>query len=159
MGLSLRQRSHSQVQFPQDSWSPSTVSDSRLPQPGGPGPLIYIPHEQGGLVIPPGNWFRFCCLLQLTGLWWRYLTPPPHSRTGLILFCTTYIVSRQTHRKHIHCPTMGICELHRKHLFLSCCIYSALHSNGSYPIVACVFVVAGMCLPSHCPTMGLHITI
>jgi hypothetical protein len=30
---------------------------------------------------------------------------------------------------------------HRKHLFLYCCSYSALHSNGSYPIVACVFVV------------------
>jgi hypothetical protein len=29
-----------------------TVSDSRLPQPGGPGPHIYIPQEQGGPVIP-----------------------------------------------------------------------------------------------------------
>jgi hypothetical protein len=38
---------------------------------------------------------------------------------------------------------MDICEPHRKHLFLYCCIYSALHSNGSYPIVACVSVVAG----------------
>jgi hypothetical protein len=26
----------------------------RLPQPGGPGPCIYIPQEQGGPVIPPG---------------------------------------------------------------------------------------------------------
>jgi hypothetical protein len=29
---------------------------SRLPQPGGPGSRIYIPHEQGGPVIPPGHW-------------------------------------------------------------------------------------------------------
>jgi hypothetical protein len=29
-----------------------------------------------------------------------------------------------------------------------------LHSNGSYPIVACVFVAAGMCLPRR-----LHVTI
>jgi hypothetical protein len=29
----------------------------RLPQPGGPGPCIYIPQEQGGPVIPPGIWF------------------------------------------------------------------------------------------------------
>jgi hypothetical protein len=32
-----------------------------------------------------------------------------------------------------------------------------LHNNGSYPIVACVFVAAGMCLPSRCLTMGVHV--
>jgi hypothetical protein len=30
-------------------------SHLRLPQPGGPGPHIYIPQEQGGPVIPPGT--------------------------------------------------------------------------------------------------------
>jgi hypothetical protein len=35
---------------------------------------------------------------------------------------------------------MDICEPHRKYLFLYCSIYSALHSNGSYPIVSCVVV-------------------
>jgi hypothetical protein len=55
---------------------------------------------------------------------------------------TTYTVSTRLHRKHIRCPAMDICEPHRKHLFLYCCIYSALHSNGSYPIVACIFAVA-----------------
>jgi hypothetical protein len=30
-----------------------TVSDLRLPQPGGTSPCIYIPQEQGGPVIPP----------------------------------------------------------------------------------------------------------
>jgi hypothetical protein len=49
---------------------------------------------------------------------------------------------------------MDIREPHRKHLFLYCCIYSALHSNGSYPIVACVFVAAGVYLPSRCTEMG-----
>jgi hypothetical protein len=46
--------------------SPShfTVSDSRLPQPGGPGPHIYIPQEQGGPVIPPG--IGFGSLLELS---------------------------------------------------------------------------------------------
>jgi hypothetical protein len=45
-----------------------------------------------------------------------------------------------------------------------------LHSNGSYSIVACVFVEGGMCLPSHClalnvysdfiiPAFGCHVTI
>jgi hypothetical protein len=46
-----RQRSHSWVRVP------LTVSDSRHPQPGGPGPRIYIPQEQGGPVIPPGTGF------------------------------------------------------------------------------------------------------
>jgi hypothetical protein len=40
-----RQRSHSQVQVLRDSWPHFSVSDSRLPQPGGPGPRIYITRE------------------------------------------------------------------------------------------------------------------
>jgi hypothetical protein len=36
-----------------------TASDSRIPQPGGPGPRIYIPQEQGDPVIPPGSGFHF----------------------------------------------------------------------------------------------------
>jgi hypothetical protein len=30
-----------------------------------------------------------------------------------------------------------------------------LHSNGSYSVVACVFIAAGMCLPSHCLAMNV----
>jgi hypothetical protein len=41
-----RQRSHSQVQVLRDSWPHFTVSDMRLPQPGGPGPHIYIPRNR-----------------------------------------------------------------------------------------------------------------
>jgi hypothetical protein len=91
----------------------------------------------------------------------RGLAPYSHSRSTshLILFCTTYTVSRRTHRKRIRCPVMYICEPHRKHLLLYCCIYSTLHSNGSYPIVACVFFVAEMCLLSRCLATGLYVTI
>jgi hypothetical protein len=92
MGLSFtiaagpRKRSHSHVRVPRDSLVHFTVSDSRLPQPGGPGPRIYIPQEQGGPVIPPGNAFPFRLLLRLAGLQWRYSTPPPHGRlTDFIL--------------------------------------------------------------------------
>jgi hypothetical protein len=60
----LRQRSHSQVRVPRGLWPHFTVSDLRLPEPGGPGPCIYIPQEQGGLVIPPG-----------TGFWLPYKRP------------------------------------------------------------------------------------
>jgi hypothetical protein len=63
-----RQRSHSQVLVPLDSWSHFAVSDSRLSQPGGPDPRIYIPQEQGGPVIPPGTRFPFRRLLRLAGL-------------------------------------------------------------------------------------------
>jgi hypothetical protein len=58
MGLSFtiaadpRQRSHSQVQVPWDIWPYFTVSDSTLPQPGGPGPRIYILQEPGGPIYP-----------------------------------------------------------------------------------------------------------
>jgi hypothetical protein len=63
MGLSFisaagpRQRSHSRIRVPRDSWRYFTLSDSRCPQPGGPGPRIYIPQEEGVSVIPLGTGF------------------------------------------------------------------------------------------------------
>jgi hypothetical protein len=41
------------------------LSQIRGPQPGGPGPRIYIPRVQGGPVIPPGTGFPFRLLLPL----------------------------------------------------------------------------------------------
>jgi hypothetical protein len=84
MGLSFtvsagpRHRSHSRVGAPRDSWRYFTVPHSELPQPGGPCPRIYFPHEQGGPVIPPGTGFLFCHLLWLVELRWCYSNPPPH---------------------------------------------------------------------------------
>jgi hypothetical protein len=49
-----RQCSHSRVLVPY-----FTVSDSKLSQPGGPGPRIYVPQKQGGLVILPDTEFPF----------------------------------------------------------------------------------------------------
>jgi hypothetical protein len=63
MGLSFtvadgrRQRIHSHVRVPRDSWPRFTVSNSRFHQPGGPGPRVYIPQEHGGPVILPGTGF------------------------------------------------------------------------------------------------------
>jgi hypothetical protein len=57
---------------------------------------------------------------------------------------------------------MDICEPHRKHLLRHGSIVAFTapsHSNGSYPIVACVFVAAGMCLPSRCLETGVHVTL
>jgi hypothetical protein len=34
-----------------------------------------------------------------------------------------------------------------------------LHNNGSYPIVACVFFAAGMCLPRRSLAMSLYVAV
>jgi hypothetical protein len=57
------QRSHSRVRVPRESWPHFTLSESKLPQPGGPGSSIYIPQEQDGPVIPPGTGFLFVASL------------------------------------------------------------------------------------------------
>jgi hypothetical protein len=68
---------------------------------------------------------------------------PASIREWLLIYdWTNYIVLRRFHRKHNRYPAMVICEPHRKHHFLYCCIYNALHSNGNYPSVDCIFVVA-----------------
>jgi hypothetical protein len=115
-----RQRSHSWVRVPRDSWPYFTLSDSRLPHPGGPGPRIYIPQEQGSTVIPPGTGFHFRRLLRLTGLRWRYSKPPPRGLLSRFSFSfydwTTYIVSRRIRRKQIRCPVRDIWEPHKNTL-------------------------------------------
>jgi hypothetical protein len=120
----LRQRSHSQARVSRDSWPHFTVLDSRLPQPGGPGPRIYIRQEQGGPVISPGTGFTFRRLLRLVGIRWRYSTPPPH---GIEVVNLTVFKTTARHGPH------------RKHRFY---------------IVARLFVFAGMCLPSRCLETG-----
>jgi hypothetical protein len=47
---------------------------------------------------------------------------------------------------------------HRKHSFYCWWgVFTArMHSNGSYSIVTCVFVEAGMCLPSRCLAMNVY---
>jgi hypothetical protein len=55
IAVGARQRIHSWVQVPRDSWPYFSDSDSRLRQAGGSGPRIYIPQEQGGPVISTGT--------------------------------------------------------------------------------------------------------
>jgi hypothetical protein len=47
-----RQRTHSRIRVTWDSRPYFTLSDSRLPQPGGAGSGIYIPQELDGSVYP-----------------------------------------------------------------------------------------------------------
>jgi hypothetical protein len=95
-----RQRSHSRVRVPRGSIPYVTVSDSRLSQPGGPGPLIYIPQEKGGPVIPPGTRFPFRRLVRLAGLRWRYSNPPPRGMPTFLSLHVEYLILHGPHRKH-----------------------------------------------------------
>jgi hypothetical protein len=78
-----RQRSHSQVRFRRNTRPHFTVSNSRLPQPVGPGPRIYIFQEVGSPAIYPGTVFPFYS--RVAGLRWRYSTPPPYSSLALLI--------------------------------------------------------------------------
>jgi hypothetical protein len=63
-----RQRNHGthdHILLSQYSW---------IPQPGVPGPYIYVLQEQGGPVIPPGTVFHFNRLLRLLDWWTYYIT-------------------------------------------------------------------------------------
>jgi hypothetical protein len=76
-----------------------------------------------------------------------FLSPPTSRRATMQVFDLDFtglliIVWRRTRGKHILYPVLNTREPHRKHIFLYCFIYSALHNNKSYPIVVCVFVVA-----------------
>jgi hypothetical protein len=73
-----RQRTHSRVWVPRNSWPYFAVSVSRLPQPGGSGPCIDVPQWQDGPVILRAIGFPCHRLLRLEGLRWRYSNPPPH---------------------------------------------------------------------------------
>jgi hypothetical protein len=96
-----RQRNHSWVWVPRHSWPYFTVSDLRLPQPGGPGPRIYILQEHGGPVIPPGIGVPFRRLLRLAGLWRRHSNPPPRGvnplQTETFLHKHSVRTSQETH--------------------------------------------------------------
>jgi hypothetical protein len=72
-----RQCSYPLVRVPRDLCPYFTLSDSRIPKPGGPGPYIYILQEEGGSVTPPNTGFPFCRLLYLAGPRWSYSTLPP----------------------------------------------------------------------------------
>jgi hypothetical protein len=100
-----RQRSHSRVRVPRDSWPYFTASYSRLSESWGPGPHIYIPQEHNGPVLPPGTWFPFRRLLRLAmgevcgaAFAWafygsspRYITPVRTAQKSHFLY---YVFSR-----------------------------------------------------------------
>jgi hypothetical protein len=72
------------------------LSHLRLPQPGGPGPRIYIPQETGWPSYTPGHCVPFFRLLRLAGMRWRYSNPPPHGEElNEIRYLRLYIFIRR----------------------------------------------------------------
>jgi hypothetical protein len=60
-----RQRSHFRVRVPRDSLQYFTISDSRLPQPGGPGPPYLYPPRTGWPSYAPRHWVPFPSLRKI----------------------------------------------------------------------------------------------
>jgi hypothetical protein len=90
-----RQHSHSRVRVPRDSLTYFTLSEPRLPQPGGPGPVLYSPGT-GDPIRPSGTGFPFRRLLRLAGLRWSYSNPPPRGNWLQLLTGPSYNTSART---------------------------------------------------------------
>jgi hypothetical protein len=75
------------------------------------------------------------------------------------------VISRTQSNSNSSCMRSSLYSLEadgRKHCFLYCCegVFTApLHNNGSYSIVAFIFVATGICLPSRCLAMFIHVTV
>jgi hypothetical protein len=109
------QRSHSWVLVPRGSGQYFILSDSRLPQPGGPGLSIYINQEQNGPVISPDIGFPFRHLLRLAGLRWKYSNPPPHGQPmgseSESLRLAVYLQSVRLSAKHLEAQGQTVLQL------------------------------------------------
>jgi hypothetical protein len=140
----LRQRSHSQVRVPRGSWPPFTVSDLRLPQPGGPGLCIYIPQEQGGPVIHPGTGLLFDpCLL----VWLPFIASGEPDRNHCL------------QKFHYCCSSTVYSALPRECVFTAAtCVRKPLPRNG-HPLqlhhsgFQADTLVMETCLAKRCPTV------
>jgi hypothetical protein len=137
------------------------LSHSRLPQPGGPGPRIYIPREQGGPFIPHALGSLFVASYDSQGCD-RCIRTRLH--TGFL----------QLNRSAI-CQNKYSARTTRKTQPLYCCrdvfkapLHSYLCSADHIENVVLLFVRPGMllmlpsngrCLPSHCLATGLYATI
>jgi hypothetical protein len=91
MGLSFttadgpRQRSHFQVRVPRDSWPHFTVSDSRLPQPEGPGPhkkRVARLYTQATVPFPSPSTTRWATVEVFETAWLGYNTADIFLRRG-----------------------------------------------------------------------------
>jgi hypothetical protein len=102
------QRSHSQVRVPRDSWPYLTVTHSRFPQPGGPGPHVYIPPRTGWPGYTPRQCVPFFTSYDLQG-YGGGIRPRLHASCSVNYSGLLVIQHRGgLHRKHMHCLTMDV---------------------------------------------------
>jgi hypothetical protein len=78
---------------------------------------VYIPQEQGGPVMPPGIGFPFRHLLWLAGLWWRYLTLPPHRILNAVCVECLHKTSSHTQEKTQSVTPVDFCSLPDMYVF------------------------------------------
>jgi hypothetical protein len=122
MGLSftiaagLRQRNHFRVRVTRDSWPYFTLSDSRLPQPGGAGPRTYIPQDQGSPILPLGTGFLFVASYDSQGYGGGIRT---RLHKGLLLNQSS-LHSYFYSLAHIHGKCSLLARIHRKYLLFAC---------------------------------------
>jgi hypothetical protein len=161
-----RQRILSWVRVQRDSWPYFIVSDSRLPQPEGTGPRIYIPQEQGGPVLPPGIGFPFRRLLRLAGLWWRYLNPPSR---GVNFLLAQEIKSESESESHCDWQSVSLSILVSSPVWgswpdISYCLTVNVLSLGGRPLwredgsVVCKSVCSIRCIVSMYNFYILHVS-
>jgi hypothetical protein len=141
-----RKSSHSEVRVPWDSRPYFTVSDSRLPQPAGPGLRIYILRKRMARL---------------------YLQAVPFSSTPTTRRATVevfdpasfkwlpHIWAARTYRKHVSRVRLrGADHIENP--------ASSIVTKAYLPrrcLAIEVFVVEGMRLPSRCLAVGIHVTI
>jgi hypothetical protein len=156
MGLSFtiaagpRQRSHSQVRVPKESWPHSTVSDSRRPEAGGPGPRIYILQERGGPVISPCTGSLFVASYDSQG-YGGCVRSPLHTGSELANLIFFEIIPRRgPQRKHRSSIVAGVFVSVETYLWSrcleTCCITPLFHwcvrvCCGRYLATAAVYRV------------------
>jgi hypothetical protein len=139
-----RQRSHSQVRVPRDSWPHIIVSDSALPKLEGQVPVF----------ITPSTGFLFRRLLLLAGLLWSYSTPPPqrlllHWIAPVLFFITARRGPRRQHRSFPYTNRFrgNVCASPSNGFQKPVYQESTALATGFVTL----FVSAGTYLPSHYP--------
>jgi hypothetical protein len=87
------------VWVPWDLWPYFTVSFSRLPQLGGPGPHIYL-QEQCDPIIPPDIWFPFHCPTTRRAIQFNSIYLTFHRSTVHVRFRTCQYAGKPIMQKH-----------------------------------------------------------